>query len=183
MALLESEKIPVGTPAADFSLQGIDDRMHSLAEYKDAKVLAVVFTCNHCPYAQAVWPRLIALQAKYAGQSVRFVGINANINPEFPDDSFEKMKEYAGKIGINFPYLQDPTQQTARIYTAQCTPDIYVYDAERKLAYHGRVDDNWKEPEKVTKRELDEALAALVKGEKPANLQYPSMGCSIKFRD
>lgn len=182
MALLESLKLPLGTPAIDFHLQGIDDKTHHLAEYDPAKVLVVVFTCNHCPYAQAVWPRLIELQEKYQTKEAQFIGINANINPEFPEDSFEKMKEYAQQCGINFPYLADETQEVARAYKAQCTPDIYVFDAAKTLAYHGRIDDNWKDSQKVTKHELDDAIASLIRGKRPDAKQNPSMGCSIKFR-
>lgn len=181
MALLESLKLPLGTAAIDFDLQGIDDRQHSLAEYKDAKVLVIVFTCNHCPYAQAVWPRLIELQKKYASSDVQFLALNPNNNPDYPDDSFEKMKTFAAEWGINFPYLQDAAQEVARAYKAQCTPDIYVFDEVRNLAYHGRVDDNWKEPEKVTKHELDDAITTLLRGEKPREVQNPCMGCSIKY--
>ncbi len=182
MALLESFKVPLGTPAIDFDLKGIDGQMHNLGKYKDAKVLIVVFTCNHCPYAQAVWPRLIELQKKYQDKAVQFIGINANDSVEYPEDNFEKMKEYSQKWGINFPYLQDESQDIAHAYNAQCTPDIYVYDRGRELAYHGRVDDNWKEPEKVIRHELDDAIAALLKDQKPDALQHPAMGCSIKYR-
>lgn len=182
MVLLESLKIKHGTPALDFRLKGIDDKEHALADYKDAKVLVIVFMCNHCPYVQATWARLNALQEKYKGQSVQFVGINSNLNPEYPDETFKKMKEYAQKFAMKFPYLQDESQEVAKLYNAQCTPDIFVYDGERKLAYHGRVDDNWKVPEKVTKHELDEAIVTLLKGEKLPEDEHPSMGCSIKWR-
>jgi len=183
MVLLASLKLPMRTPAPDFSLIGIDDQKHSLAEYSKAKVLVVVFTCNHCPYAHAVWPRLVALQEKYKDQSVQFVAINSNYNPDYPEDSFEKMKEYALKFKVNFPYLQDMTQDIARSFKAQCTPDIYVFGQDRKLAYHGRVDDNWKEPEKVTRHELDDAIVLLLQGKVLSEEQHPSMGCSIKYRE
>lgn len=183
MVLLESLKIKHGTPAPDFRLKGIDDQEHSLADYKDAKILAIIFMCNHCPYVQATWARLNALQDKYKSESVQLVGINPNLNPEYPDETFEKMKEYAQKFAMTFPYLQDESQVVAKSYGAQCTPDIFIYDNERKLAYHGRVDDNWKEPEKVTKHELDEAIAALLKGEQLTENEHPSMGCSIKWRE
>lgn len=195
MALMESLKIGLGTPALDFSLPGIDGKIHALAEYKDAKNLVVVFMCNHCPYVQAVWERLVKLQEKYlfaasagsaAGQGshgVQFVGINPNLNPDYPEESLEKMKEYSAKYKMNFPYLLDESQQVAKAYKAQCTPDIFVFDSERKLAYHGRIDDNWKEPSKVTNHELDQALTALIKGQETSELQHPSMGCSIKWRE
>lgn len=187
MVLLESEIIPMGTPAGDFSLPGIDGQDYSLDSFKDAKVLAVIFMCNHCPYVQAVWSRLVDLQEKYKDKQVQFVGINPNKNPEYPEEDMDHMKEYAEKFKMNFPYLLDEPQEVARAYKAQCTPDIYVFDEERKLAYHGRVDDNWQEAEKVTSHELDEALGALTEGGAAADKvregeQHPSMGCSIKWR-
>ncbi|HLG25517.1 MAG TPA: thioredoxin family protein [Candidatus Gracilibacteria bacterium] len=183
MVLLESFNVPLGTPAPEFSLRGIDDAVHALREYQDAKVLAVIFMCNHCPYVQAQWPRLVELQEKFKDRGVQFIGINANSDADYPEDSFEKMKEYAEKFRMNFPYLRDETQEVGRSYKAQCTPDIFVYDEERKLAYHGRVDDNWKEREKVTRHELQVAVEALLAGRRPSDEQKPAMGCSIKWRE
>lgn len=183
MVLLESKKVEMGSPAPDFKLMGVDDREHTLAEYAGEKALVIVFMCNHCPYVQAQWGRLVALQEKYKDRRVQFVGINANYNPDYPEDSFENMKKYYEKYGMNFPYLLDESQKVARAYNAQCTPDIFVYDARQKLAYHGRIDDNWKDGGSATSHELDAALEALVKGERPGPDQKPSMGCSIKWRD
>ncbi len=182
MVLLESLDILMGEPAVDFSLPGTDDKTYALGDFAGAKVLVVVFMCNHCPYVQAVWGRLVKLQEKYM-DGVKFVGINPNYNPDYPEDSMEKMKEYYEKYGMNFPYLLDETQEVARAYKAQCTPDIFVYDEDRKLTYHGRIDDNWQEEDEVTKRELDEALDVLMKGLRLEEKQFPSMGCSIKWRD
>ncbi len=182
MVLLESEKVSIGTLASDFSLVGTDDQEHSLGEFSEAQVLVIVFMCNHCPYVQAIWDRLVALQAKYGEKGVQFVGINPNFNPDYPEDSLEKMKGYYEQYGMNFPYLLDESQEVARAYGAVCTPDIFVYDAERKLSYRGRIDDNWQEPSAVTKEELAEALDKLVVGEMPSEDQNPSMGCSIKWR-
>lgn len=183
MVLLESTKVPIGTSAENFSLPGVDDKTYTLEDFDGAKALVVVFMCNHCPYVQAQWKRLIALQKKYYDQGIRFAGINPNFNPDYPEDSFEKMKEYADNYEMNFPYLQDESQDVARSFKAQCTPDIFVYDEHKKLAYHGRVDDNWKDPGSVTNNELDNALGALVKGQKLMETQYPSIGCSIKWRE
>jgi peroxiredoxin len=183
MTLVESIKIKLGTPAVDFDLTGIDDEKHSLKDYKDAKVLVIAFICNHCPYAQAVWPRLVSLQEKFKDKGVQFVGINPNKNPDYPVEDLPHMKEYAERFNMNFPYLLDEIQDIARAYKAQCTPDIYVFGPDRKLAYHGRVDDNWQHPEKVTRHELEEALSALIEGRPAAEEQFPSMGCSIKWLD
>lgn len=182
MVLTYSKSIPFSQKAPDFSLPGIDGKTYSLADFKNKKALVIIFMCNHCPYVQAVWGRLVALQNEFSGRGVQFVGINVNDPTQYPEDSFEKMKEYAEKRNQNFPYLQDASQKTAKDYNAVCTPDIFVYDENRKLVYHGRVDDNWQEPEKIAKRELAEALEALLKGKKPSQEQNPSMGCSIKWK-
>ncbi len=177
-----SKGMPVGTKAPVFSLPGVDGKTYSLESFADAKLLVVVFTCNHCPYAQALEPRFIELQCDYAARGVRLVGISSNDDKAYPEDSFAKMQERAKNHGWNFPYLHDESQSVARAYDAACTPDIFVFDAERKLRYNGRCDDNWKEPDKVQKRELRHALDLLLAG-KPLDFEVtPALGCSIKWR-
>lgn len=182
MVLLESIMAPLGTPAYDFNLKRIDDRMYGLSSFADKAVLVVVFMCNHCPYVQAVWGRLNKLQNDYAESGVQFVGINPNAsNPSFPEDNFEEMKKAPAEFGMNFPYLIDETQEIARAYGAVCTPDIFVYDKDRKLVYRGRIDDNWKDEGAVTRHELRSALDALISGGRVLDGQRPSIGCSIKW--
>ncbi len=181
MVLLESLNLPLGSPALDFSLKGVDETNYSLGDFSESKVLVIVFMCNHCPYVQAVWPRLVALQERF--KEVQFVGINPNLNPAYPEETFEKMQEYYERYKMNFPYLQDETQQVALAYKAQCTPDIYVFDGARRLAYHGRIDDNWKDESAVTREELAEALEALLSGRPVSEHQNPTIGCSIKWRN
>lgn len=183
MVLLESSNVPLGTSAQDFSLKGVDEQEYSLSSFVDASALVIVFMCNHCPYVQAQWKRLVSLQDKFKSLGIRFVGINPNSNPDYPEDSFDKMKEYAKEYEMNFPYLQDPTQEVAKNYNAQCTPDIFVYDKDQKLAYHGRVDDSWKDEAVATTHELNDVLEVLSKGNIPEVDQHPSMGCSIKWLD
>lgn len=182
MALTYSQTIPFGEKAPDFSLPGIDGKNYSLYSFKGKKALVVIFMCNHCPYVKACIDRLIALQNEFGPAGVQFVGINSNDAETYPDDNFENMKKFVLERGINFPYLRDETQEIARKYNAVCTPDIFVYDANFKLFYHGRIDDNWQEPEKVTRYELKEALTALLKNEPPPKTKKPSMGCSIKWK-
>lgn len=183
MALTYSQSIKFGEAASDFKLQGIDGKTYTLDSFLAAKVLVVVFMCNHCPYVKACWQRLVDLQSEFEKEGVQFVGINSNDETMYPDDSFEKMQEYATQHKQNFPYLQDKTQTVAKAYGATCTPDIFVYDRSRALQYHGRIDDNWKDHTMVTKHELADALAALVAGKKPSHEQQPSMGCSIKWKE
>jgi hypothetical protein len=132
---------------------------------------------------KAVEDRLIELNRDYAPKGVQFVGICSNDAATYPDDAFDKLAERWHAKGYGFPYLHDESQDVARAFGAVCTPDIFVYDRDRQLAYRGRIDDSWKEPAKVTRRELAEALDALVAGRRPSAEQKPSLGCSIKWRD
>lgn len=177
-----SNGMPVGTVAPDFELPGVDGKTYSLDSFRDAKLLVVVFTCNHCPYAQALEPRFIELQRDYAEQGVRLCGINPNDERTYAEDSFPRMRERAAKNQWNFPYLRDETQRVARSYDAACTPDIFVFDAERKLRYNGRCDDNWRDPAQVTRRDLRRALDLLL-ADQPIQFDvHPALGCSIKWK-
>ncbi len=169
-------------PAKAFALKGVDEKIYTLENFKEAKVLVLIFMCNHCPYVKAVWQRLIDLQERFEARDVRFVGINANAaNANYEDDSFENMQKEFVERKMNFSYLIDADQKVSREYEAQCTPDVFAYDEQRKLAYHGRIDDSWKDESKVTKQELAEAIEVILRGEKVSELQHPSMGCSIKW--
>ena len=182
MALLESTMPPLGTPAHDFSLCGVDSKTHSLKNYSKKIVLVIIFMCNHCPYVKAVLKRIIDLQNDFLGRGVQFIGINPNDAIRYPDDSLENMKIIAKENNFSFPYLVDPSQKTARLYDAVCTPDLYVYGKDRKLVYRGRIDDNWEHPKKVTQSDLKLALENILIGQPVANEQIPSMGCSIKWK-
>ncbi len=174
--------------AHHFSLPGVDGREYCLKDFANAKVLVVIFMCNHCPYVLACIDRLVALQADFFGSGVRFVGVNSNDPTDYPEDSFDAMKVFSREKKMNFPYLFDSTQEVARAYGAVCTPDIFVYgeakDATqfRSLLYHGRIDDNWKNIDHVTSHDLHDALEAIVAGKTPSADQKPSMGCSIKWK-
>lgn len=182
MALMESKQVALGADCPDFNLPGVDGKDYSLNDFQGAKALVVLFICNHCPYVQAVEDRIIALAHELSPQGVQFVGICANDAIDYPDDSFENLKKRWEEKNYGFPYLVDEPQETAKAFQAVCTPDIFVYNQEKKLAYRGRIDDNWKEPEKVEHEDLKAALQALVAGEQPSAEQKPSMGCSIKWK-
>ncbi|MEW6733856.1 MAG: thioredoxin family protein [Acidobacteriota bacterium] len=182
MALTYSKQIDLGTTAEDFSLPAVDGRVYSLKDFASAKALVVMFICNHCPYVQAVEERILQLVHEYSGRGVQFIGICANDPTDYPDDSFDNLRKRWTEKQYGFPYLVDESQEVARNFGAVCTPDIFVYDNERKLAYRGRIDDNWQRPEAVTRRELAAALDALLSGKRPSEEQHPSMGCSIKWR-
>jgi len=182
MVLLHSEKTRLGTPAPGFHLTGVDGKIYSLDGLKDKKALLVMFICSHCPYVQAVEDRILELERNYSGQGVQLIGICSNDPTDYPDDSPENLKKRWQEKNYRFPYLIDESQDVARAYGAVCTPEFYLYDEKRLLVYHGQLDDNWKEPGKVKRRDLKEAIDLLLKGEKPAAQQTPSMGCSIKWK-
>lgn len=185
MALLESIFIPLGTKMPNFELKDPEGELHKGSDmYGDEKNrgLMIAFTCNHCPYAIAVWPRFVRL-AKYAkGMRINTVAINPNIHPDYPEDSPENMKKKIQELGIDFPYLVDETQEVAKAFKAQCTPDIFLFNKDHELIYHGRIDDNWQDESKITREELKEALNNHAAGIPLPEKQYPSMGCSIKWK-
>ncbi len=182
MPPLHSTMVPLGTVAHDFQLEGTDGKTYSLSSFVDRKVLVIIFMCNHCPYVKAVLKRIIDLQNEFIARGVQFIGINPNDAIRYPDDSLENMKIIAKENNFSFPYLVDPSQEIAKLYDAVCTPDLYVYGKDRKLAYRGRIDDNWEHPEKVTQQDLKLALENILTGQLVAKEQIPSMGCSIKWK-
>jgi len=174
-------QLKLGDAAPDFRLPAVDGKTYTLSSFQDAKVLVVFFTCNHCPYVQGWDGRVIALQEQFQGKGVRFVGINANETVHYPDDRFEKMVDRAKEMKFNWTYLRDESQAVARAYDAACTPEFYVFDAARKLRYHGRVDDNYKDPKGATSHDLRNALEDLTDGRDVRMPLSPAMGCSIKW--
>lgn len=182
MVLLQSEKSSLGKAAPDFSLKGVDGKTYSLASFSSKKALVIMFICNHCPYVQAIEDRIIQLARDYESKGVQLVGICSNDPTDYPDDLPANLKKRWEQKKYGFPYLVDDSQEVARAYGAVCTPDIYIFDSDRKLAYHGQLDDHWKEPSKVKRRDLREALDALLKNQNPSAAQTPSMGCSIKWK-
>jgi len=180
MALTESTMVELGSKAPYFNLPNTDGENISLEHFK-AEVLVVIFTCNHCPYAKAVEDRLIELGNNYS-ETVDFVLISSNDVENYPADSPEKMAELAKSKGYPFPYLFDETQKIAKAYSAVCTPDIFLYNSERKLQYRGRLDDNWQNPNQVEREELKMAIEATLNGKGINFEQIPSMGCNIKWK-
>jgi len=177
-----SHGMPVGTRAPAFSLPATDGNTYALDSFRDSSVLIVVFTCNHCPYAIAIEDRLVALANSYSGKSVSFVAINANDAQHYPDDSFDNMVKRARDKRFPFPYLHDESQSVARAYDAACTPDIFVFNSARELQYNGRFDDNWKEPDNVTRQDLRDVIDCVL-GDRPLPFApVHSMGCSIKWK-
>ena len=181
MVLLESLKLQHLEKMNSFELNDCFNKLHHSKDLMGQHGLLIIFTCNHCPYAIAIWNRLIEFESKFKKIGVNIVAINPNINPEYPDDSVEKMAEKVTTDSITFPYLVDEHQQTAKAYKAQCTPDLYLLNSSMELYYHGRFDDNWKDETKVQHYDCFEAAKELSKKRPAPTSQFPSIGCSIKW--
>ncbi len=164
-----------------FSLPATDGMTVDTNLIKDP-VLVVIFTCNHCPYAQAYEQRLIDLQEHFDEEGVQFVLISSNDAENYPEDSFEQMKLRHAEKGFPFPYCFDEDQSVATSFGALCTPHCFVFDRHRQLKYKGRVDNNWKDPAAVTEHNLRDAIAAMVKDEEPPAHEVNAIGCSIKWK-
>ncbi|MFW6203962.1 MAG: thioredoxin family protein [Actinomycetota bacterium] len=179
-----SEMVPLGSTAPDFTLQAVDGRKVSLSDLSGTPALLVVFLCNHCPYVRHLESSLGATLAEYAPRGLTTVGICPNDADSYPDDRPEKLAEQAARAGWTFPYLVDATQDVGRAYQAACTPDFFLYDAERKLAYRGAYDGSTPgNGVPVTGESLRDAIDRVLAGEPVPEPHRPSMGCSIKWRD
>ena len=172
----------LGERAPDFALKAVDGKTYTLSDFSSAKALVVVFSCNHCPYVVAYEDRMIAIQADFLNKGARLAVINANDSAKYPEDGFEAMAKRAEQKGFNFPYLRDDTQAVARAYGATHTPHLFVFNAQRRLAYTGKIDDNWENPGAVKAHFLRDALDALASGSQPKIAQTHAIGCTIKWK-
>ena len=175
--------LDLGSKAPDFKLKGVDGRDWALADFAAAKALCVVFSCNHCPYVQAYEGRMKDLQARFGPQGFELVAINSNDSAGYPEDSFENMVKRSKEQGFNFKYLHDESQQVAHAYGAQRTPHIFLFDAARKLAYIGRIDDNYKDPAAVKAHELSDAVEDILAGRPVKLAETFAVGCTIKWKE
>lgn len=176
--------VPLGSKAPNFSLiDVISNRAVSLDDFRNGKPLLVMFICNHCPYVMHIIQKLVELTNEFIQRDVNVVAINPNDPLAYPEDSPEKMKEYAKTFSYQFPYLFDETQEVARAYDAACTPDFFLYDADLKLVYRGQFDSSRPGNNvPVTGDDLKRAVDCLLKGKPMDFEQKPSIGCSIKWK-
>ncbi|MFQ6047948.1 MAG: thioredoxin family protein [Phycisphaerae bacterium] len=183
MVATASTMLPLGTQAPDFCLPDTQGKMISLADFKDAPALLVIFMCNHCPYVKHIRKELARLASQYQARGVAVVGINANDVANFPEDSPQRMAEEVKTAGYTFPYLYDESQEVAKAYRAACTPDFFLFDSQRKLVYRGQMDDS--RPGSglpVTGADLRAAMDAVLEGRPVSSDQKPSLGCNIKWK-
>jgi thiol-disulfide isomerase/thioredoxin len=184
MALTESTMTELGAAAPPFELPDVmDGKTVTIDTFSGDKALLVMFICNHCPFVKHVHQELARIGRDYAVKPLGIVAINANDIGTHPDDAPDKMKETAAEWGLSFPYCFDESQQTAKAYGAACTPDFFLFDAERRLVYRGQLDDSRPENEKpITGSDLRAAIDAVVSGRPAPEVQKPSIGCNIKWR-
>lgn len=172
----------VGDKATDFKLKSVDNKMYSMADYKDAKGFIVVFTCNHCPFAVKYEDRIIDLAKKYKSKGYVLLAINPNDPAAQPEDSFELMQERAKEKKFSFPYLFDEGQKIYPQYGATKTPHVFLLDKNLVVKYIGAIDDNVEDAAQVKEKYLENAIAALENGEEPTPNTTKAIGCSIKVK-
>ncbi len=184
MALTESNMIPLGTVAPEFTLPDtVSGKDLRLADIMSDKATVIMFTCNHCPYVIHVNEELVRLANDYTPKGVSFVAISSNDVDNYPQDGPEKMKQLAAEAGYPFPYLYDESQEVAKAYDAACTPDLYIFDGSKKLAYRGQLDGSRPGNNvPLTGEDLRAALEAVLNGSPVAEIQRPSAGCNIKWK-
>ena len=191
MALTESTMMKLGTKLPAFELVNVDGMQVASSKFV-GKPLLVMFICNHCPYVKHIAEELARLAKDYQAREVGVVAIQSNDVEAYPADNMEAMKREVQERGYTFPYLLDETQEVAKAFTAACTPDLFLFDANHKLAYRGRLDET--RPKRIesgvydstgnepTGNELRAALDAVLAGDAPDETQYPAMGCNIKWK-
>jgi peroxiredoxin len=174
--------LQLNAKAPEFDLPGVDGKRYSVGSFKSSKILIVVFSCNHCPYVVGSEERMNKLYADYSAKGVAMVAINSNETEGHPGDSFENMVQRAKEKNFRFAYVRDDSQEVALAYGALRTPHFYVFDAERKLRYTGRMDDNPRNPGKETTRELRDALDDLLAGRAVKVAVTNPVGCNVKWK-
>ena len=179
---MTDNKLKIDSVIPVFSLTGVGDKTYSLNDFSDKKILIVIFSCNHCPYVQAYEDRIMELQNEFEKDGVQIIAINSNDDVKYPDDSFYEMKKRAAVRGFNFPYLRDETQDIAKAFGATHTPQIFLFDSDRKLKYEGKIDDNWQEPDNVKSAYLRDAILEVLGNKEVSVPETFSIGCTIKWK-
>ncbi|HJT83098.1 MAG TPA: thioredoxin family protein [Nitrososphaeraceae archaeon] len=175
-----SPKLKTDSNAPFFNLIGVDGKMHSLNEL-NSKTILVIFICNHCPFVKAIIKDLVNLQDKFELNEFQVVAINSN-DPNYEDEGFENMKKFSNEYNLNFPYLLDETQEIAKSFGAVCTPDPFLFDHERKLVFHGRINDANNPESQAIRPIMEENIRKILDGQAIEKDFDPSIGCSIKWK-
>ena len=182
---VESTMLPLGTKMPNFNLLGIDEKNYTNEMFNGKIGSLVMFICNHCPFVKHVNDEIVKLTNEIMEKNIAVIGINSNDSSQekYAEDSIEKMREYANDLEYNFPYVVDEDQSAAKNFTAQCTPDFFLFDSESTLVYRGQLDGSRPGNDIPTDGEsLRSAIDALLNNEEPISEQLPSMGCNIKWK-
>ncbi|MDP3533542.1 MAG: thioredoxin family protein [Alphaproteobacteria bacterium] len=182
MAALTTPSAQHNFLAIDFKLKGVDDRFYTLRDIQGEKGTLIMFICNHCPYVKAIIDRIVRDVKELDAYGVKSVAIMSNDYITYPDDNFENMKQFARLYDFTFPYLLDETQEVAKAYDAVCTPEFYGFDQQNILRYRGRLDASRREAIPEAKRDLFDAMVEISTFNQAPIEQFPSMGCSIKWK-
>ncbi|MCB1186848.1 thioredoxin family protein [bacterium] len=174
--------LQIGGNVPQFSLPATTGESLSTEQIKGENATVVMFWCNHCPYVIPNQQRVIDMQQEYGSKGVRFAAICSNNSASHPADSFENMQLRATEMGYNFPYLHDEDQSVARSFGAERTPHVFLFDAQGKLAYSGRIDDSPQDPSRVNSPDLRNAIEAVLAGTHPDPDLTGPIGCSIKWK-
>lgn len=178
---MATSTLSIGSVAPEFNLEATDGNFYSLNSFSGKKVFIVVFSCNHCPYVQAYEERIKQIQKDYA-ETLQVIAINSNDDVQYPDDSFLEMKKRADLKEFNFLYLRDADQTIAKAYDASHTPEVFLFDSEKKLVFHGKVDDNWQDEKSVCSKYLRNAIDELLAGKPISVPETFTIGCTIKWK-
>ena len=182
MALTYSQMLPLGTELPKFNLVNvINDRVYSSENFRSKKNTVIMIICNHCPYVIHYHDEIKKLINDY--DKIRFIAVSSNDIENYPQDSPEKMKELFQGLGISIPYLYDETQEIAKLFKAECTPEFYLYNIDRELVYRGRLDSSSPgNNKKINGKDLRNAIDLTLQNKKIDSDQFPSMGCNIKWK-
>jgi thiol-disulfide isomerase/thioredoxin len=179
---MELNKLNLGNVLPNFSLPGVDGFFFSTKSISGEKIVLIIFSCNHCPYVQAYEERIIQLQKDYSDKGLVIVAINSNDEVKYPEDSLVNMQLRAKEKSFNFLYLRDETQEIAKLFGAASTPEIFLFNKEKILAYIGKIDDNWSQPERVKQKYLNNAIEEILNGNEVSVPETFAIGCSIKWK-
>ena len=182
MVLSTADICAFGWKARDFALEGVDGKTYSLVDVRGSNGTLIVFICNHCPYVKASIDRIVAEARALREIGIGTIAIMPNDTDSYPEDSFDNMKRFSAQHGFTFPYVIDRTQNVARTYGAQCTPDFFGFNSKDELQYRGRLDASRTKPVSNARRDLFEAMKQVVDTGHGPKEQFPSMGCSIKWK-
>ena len=176
------ETLKIGSKAPDFNLPATDGKLYSLDYFNGRKGFIIIFSCNHCPYVRAYEERIKKIQSDYSNKGINIIAINSNDSDQYEDDSFENMKSRAAEMAFNFPYLRDEDQDVAKQYGASHTPEIFLFDNQRTLVFHGKIDDNWRDESKIKSNYLRDAIDELIEGKDISVPETFTIGCTIKWK-